>query len=281
MEKSKNYHFHYTLTGNKTQPIILLLHGFTGNNQDFSSVISLLSQKYCCLAVDLPGHGQTRVNGDESCYNMLNTAQALIHLLDDLQIDKCFLLGYSMGGRLALYMTLHFPDRFEKVVLESASPGLKTEKDRSHRIQSDLDTAQNLENSNIKNFLYNWYDRPLFQSLKKSPNFDRLIEARLANNPIELAKSLRNMGTGNQPSLWAQLAQNQIPLLLLVGEYDNKFTTINTEIASLCPAATLNIIPKTGHNIHFENLDKFVEVVRQFYDSRVVRNRVFCEKYSS
>ncbi|MEG4226072.1 2-succinyl-6-hydroxy-2,4-cyclohexadiene-1-carboxylate synthase [Microcoleus sp. N9_B2] len=266
MEKSKNYQFHYTLTDNKNQPLILLLHGFTGNNQDFSSVISLLSKSYCCLAVDLPGHGETRVIGDESCYNMPNTAQALIQLLNDLQIDKCLLLGYSMGGRLALYMTLHFPERFEKVVLESASPGLKTEKERSHRLQSDLQLAQKLENSNIKDFILNWYERPLFKSLKNSPNFDKLIESRLTNNPLELAKSLRNMGTGNQPSLWEKLAQNQIPILLLAGEYDDKFTTINTEIASLCPAARLEIVPKAGHNIHFENFDKFGSVVRQFYD---------------
>ncbi len=266
METFKSYQFHYFLTGNKNQPVILLLHGFTCDSQDFNQIISLLSESYCCLALDLPGHGKTRVIGDESCYNISNTAKALIELLDDLQIDKCFLLGYSMGGRLALYMTLHFADRFEKVVLESASPGLKTAKDRSHRLQSDSHIAQKLENSNLKEFLLSWYDRPLFKSLKKSPNFDRLIEARLANNPLELAKSLRNMGTGNQPSLWAQLAQNQIPLLLLVGEYDDKFTTINTEIANLCPAASLKIIAKSGHNIHFESIDEFVAVVRHFYD---------------
>ncbi|MEG4350472.1 2-succinyl-6-hydroxy-2,4-cyclohexadiene-1-carboxylate synthase [Microcoleus sp. LAD1_D3] len=266
MANFNNYHFHYSLTGNKNQPTILFLHGFTGNFQDFSSVISLLSKNYGCLAVDLPGHGETGVSGDESCYNISNTAQALIHLLDDLQIDKCLLLGYSMGGRLALYMTLHFPQRFEKVVLESASPGLKTEKERSHRLQADSQLAQKLEKSNIKDFLLNWYDRPLFKSLKNSPHFDKLIETRLANNPLELAKSLRNMGTGNQPSLWGKLEQNQLPLLLLAGEYDDKFTTINTEIASLCPAATLEIVPKAGHNIHFENIDKFVTVVRQFYD---------------
>ncbi|TAG03720.1 MAG: 2-succinyl-6-hydroxy-2,4-cyclohexadiene-1-carboxylate synthase [Oscillatoriales cyanobacterium] len=257
MNKSKKYQFHYSLTGNKNQPLILLLHGFTGDSQDFNSVIFLLSQSYCCLAVDLPGHGQTRVIGDESCYNMSNTAQALIHLLDDLQIDKCLLLGYSMGGRLA---------RFEKVVLESASPGLKSEKDRSHRRQADSQTAQNLENSNIKDFILNWYDRPLFKSLKKSPKFEKLIESRLANNPLELAKSLRNMGTGHQPSLWEKLAQNQIPILLLAGEDDDKFQRINAEIASLCPAATLKIIPNAGHNIHFENIDDFASVVRQFYD---------------
>ena len=267
MDKSQSYQFHYSLTGNKSQPIVLLLHGFIGDNQDFSPIISLLSQKYCCLAVDLPGHGKTRVNGDESCYNIFNTAQALIELLNDLQIDKCLLLGYSMGGRLALYMTLHFPDRFDKVVLESASPGLKTSKDRSHRLQSDLHISQKLENSNLKEFLLSWYDRPLFKSLKKSPDFPQLIASRLAaNNPIELAKSLRNMGTGNQPSLWEKLAQNQIPLLLLAGEYDDKFTTINTEMANLCLTASLQIVPKAGHNIHFENIDEFIAVVRQFYD---------------
>lgn len=266
MNSFTSYDFHYSLTNNTNQPLILLLHGFTGDCQDFNPIISLLSSNYCCLAVDLPGHGKTRVIGDETCYNMSNTAQALIHLLDDLQIDKCLLLGYSMGGRLALYMTLHFPDRFEKVVLESASPGLKTQKDRSHRRKSDFDTAQKLENSNLKEFLLSWYDRPLFQSLKNSPNFPQLIASRLANNPIELAKSLRNMGSGNQPSLWEKLAQNQIPLLLLAGEYDDKFKTINAEIASLCPAARLQIVPKAGHNIHFENIDEFGSVVRQFYD---------------
>ncbi|MEG4343680.1 2-succinyl-6-hydroxy-2,4-cyclohexadiene-1-carboxylate synthase [Microcoleus sp. A003_D6] len=266
MEIFKNYQFYYSLTGNRNQPLILFLHGFTGKSQDFSRVIPLLSNSYCCLAVDLPGHGKTQVSGDESCYNMPNTAQALIQLLDDLQIDKCLLLGYSMGGRLALYITLHFPERFEKVVLESASPGLKTEKERSHRREADLQLAQKLENSNIKDFLLNWYDRPLFKSLKNSPNFDKLIETRLANNLLELAKSLRNMGTGNQPSLWEKLPQNQIPILLLAGEYDDKFTTINTEIAKLCPAASLEIVPTTGHNIHFENIDTFVALVRQFYD---------------
>ncbi|MEG4272194.1 MULTISPECIES: 2-succinyl-6-hydroxy-2,4-cyclohexadiene-1-carboxylate synthase [unclassified Microcoleus] len=266
MEKFNNYNFHYSLTGNINQQTILFLHGFTGSSQDFGNVIPLLYNSYCCLAVDLPGHGKTQVSGDESCYNISNTAQALIHLLDDLQINKCLLLGYSMGGRLALYMTLHFSERFEKVVLESASPGLKTEKERSHRREADLQLAQNLENSNIKDFLLNWYDIPLFKSLKNSPHFDKLIETRLANNPLELAKSLRNMGTGNQPSLWEKLAQNQIPILLLAGEYDDKFTTINTEIAKLCPAASLEIVPKAGHNIHFENIDEFVAVVRQFYD---------------
>ena len=98
MANFNNYHFHYSFSGNRNHPTILFLHGFTGNSQDFSSVIPLLSKSYCCLAVDLPGHGQTKVNGDETCYNMSNTAQALIELLDDLQIDKCLLWAIQWAG---------------------------------------------------------------------------------------------------------------------------------------------------------------------------------------
>ncbi|NJM59821.1 MAG: 2-succinyl-6-hydroxy-2,4-cyclohexadiene-1-carboxylate synthase [Oscillatoriales cyanobacterium RU_3_3] len=260
-----DYYFNYSLTGNTNQKKILFLHGFLGNSQDFNSVISLLSQNYCCLVVDLPGHGKTQVTGDETCYNMSNTARSLIALLDELEIGKCYLFGYSMGGRLALYLALHYSEKFEKVVLESASPGLKTEKDRSRRRQADFELSQKLENSNIKEFLLDWYDRPLFQSLKNSPKFDRLLESRLENNPIELAKSLRQMGTGNQPSLWEKLAENQVPLLLLAGECDDKFKNINAEMAELCPSATLKIVPNAGHNIHFENVENFAAIVREFY----------------
>lgn len=259
-----NYQFHYSLIGNKNQPILLFLHGFMGNSQDFNPIIALLSQQVCCLTVDLPGHGKTRVIGSEEAYTMSNTAQALIELLNDLTIDKCFLVGYSMGGRLALYMMLEFPTRFERVILESASPGLKTEPERSHRIQADEQRVQELETSRFESFLTNWYHQPLFKSLQNHPDLKALIERRLQNNPRELAKSLRHLGTGKQPSLWEKLKQNKIPLLLLVGEYDQKFRTINTEMANLCQVAQLEIIPKSGHTIHLENRTAWITQVSQF-----------------
>lgn len=265
--KIGNYQFHYFLKGSNNQPTILFLHGFMGNSQDFDAAISLLSKNFYCLAFDLPGHGKTRVMGGEDCYTMPKTAQALITLLDELKIDKCLLFGYSMGGRLALYMSLYFPSRFDKVILESASPGLRHKSEREQRLQADLHLAQKLKTSHFKDFLLNWYNQPLFKSLKDYQDFEQLIERKLDNNPIELAKSLRNMGTGNQPSLWEELENNQIPMLLLTGEYDDKFIAINTEMASLCPKAKLEVIPKTGHNIHLENLNKFVTILINFYCS--------------
>lgn len=258
------FKFHYSFSGDRDKPRILFLHGFMGDSNEFNEVISLLSDNFCCVAVDLPGHGKTRVIGDDECYSMQNTAHGLISLLDDLNIESCCLIGYSMGGRLALYLNLHFPQRFSRVVLESASPGLKTERDQAERIQRDLELAQQLESIDFPVFLSKWYNQPLFASLNKHQNFKLLLEKRLQNNPLELAKSLCGLSTGQQPSLWDKLKINQNHLLLLVGEYDEKFRSINSEMVRLCESAQLKVIRNCGHNIHFENPKEFALNLQSF-----------------
>ncbi len=267
----KNYRFHYTISGNTEQPILLLLHGFLGNGNDFKTSISQLSSQYCCLTVDLPGHGKTQVLGGDHYYTMAETAIGLIELLNHLNFKLCHLFGYSMGGRLALYLTLQFPQYFQRVILESTSPGLKTETEQINRLKSDEKLAKSLEDlaasSCFQEFLDRWYQQPLFESLKNHPEFANILQQRLNNNPSVLAKSLRYMGTGKQPSLWKKLSQNQIPLLLLVGEYDTKFKQINQEMANLCSVAQLQIIPNCGHNIQIENRTAWVNTILNFLKS--------------
>lgn len=275
--KVDNYQFHYSLIGDgsggrshRNLPIILFLHGFLGDCHEFDRVSSLLSDEFCCLTVDLPGHGKTIVTGGDEYYSMENTALGLIKLLNILNIDKGFLFGYSMGGRLALYLTINFPDRFTKVVLESASPGLKTKEEQLLRIARDSQLAEELETKDFRTFLNNWYEQPIFSSLKKYMDFDSIIERRLENKPSELAKSLRNLSTGIQPSLWEKIKDNQIPLLLLVGEYDDKFKLVNQEMAAISKVSQLKLIRNSGHNIHWENVACFTEEVRKFYGGRII-----------
>jgi 2-succinyl-6-hydroxy-2,4-cyclohexadiene-1-carboxylate synthase len=259
-----NYQFHYSFNGFSNAPVILFLHGFMGNSQEFNEVIELISDEFFCLTVDLPGHGKTQVLDGDEYYNMENTAYALIHLLDELRISHCFLVGYSMGGRLALYLTLHFPERFSKVVLESASPGLLTRAEQLQRMKRDEQIARKLVRSDFRSFLLNWYEQPIFGSIKHHPQFLNLIESRLQNDRLELAKSLRFMGTGCQPSLWDKLRDNKTPLLLLAGEDDEKFIEINRQISNICKFSQLKITNRCGHNIHFENSLAFVENIHDF-----------------
>ncbi|WP_041233266.1 2-succinyl-6-hydroxy-2,4-cyclohexadiene-1-carboxylate synthase [Cylindrospermum stagnale] len=264
----ENYQFNYSLIAKQDKPLILFLHGFMGNINEFDQAIKLLSDDFSYLTLDLPGHGKTQVFGGDEYYKMEHTAHGLINLLDELKISQCFLVGYSMGGRLALYLTLNFPERFLKVVLESASPGLPTDAERLNRIKLDSQIARKLTRSVAKNdfaaFLDNWYNQPIFGDIKNHPEYARMVASRLENNPRELEKSLRFMGTGYQPSLWEKLEENKIPLLLLVGEYDNKFIAINTPMVNRCEFAQLKVISNAGHNIHFENTSAFVQNVRNF-----------------
>ena len=258
-----HYRFKYSLVGASQQPVILFLHGFMGSSEDFEEVVDLVSLQFGCLRVDLPGHGQTEVSQDTD-YQMANTARGLIGLLRKLNISSCFLAGYSMGGRIALYLTLNFPQYFSGVVLESASPGLKTLAKRRLRIKQDSQLIEKLETIELDLFLEQWYKSSLFNSFRQHHNYSRAIARRLQNNPAKLAKSLLQLGLGQQPSLWQQLSRNKVAILLLVGKLDCKFVGINQEIASLCPQSKLKIVANSGHNIHFEQPQVYCQLLAKF-----------------
>ncbi len=259
-----HYCFHYCVTGRSTHPPILFLHGFLGDLREFDRVTDHFSDQFYCIAVDLPGHGKTQVKSDRY-YTMAATAKGLIQLLKTLRVEQCFIIGYSMGGRLALYLTLNFPKYFLKTILESSSPGLRTEKERTQRMQRDRDLAHKLETEDFSDFLAQWYSQPLFATLQQHPDFEQMLEHRLQNNPLNLAKSLCYLSTGCQPPLWENLNHNTIPMLLLAGELDEKFIKINAEIAERSPFTECRRVDRCGHNIHLENTALFVHHIKQFF----------------
>ncbi|OLP19190.1 2-succinyl-6-hydroxy-2,4-cyclohexadiene-1-carboxylate synthase [Leptolyngbya sp. 'hensonii'] len=251
---------HCITDGHPDSPPLLLLHGFLGSSREFEPLLPHLTPEFYCIRVDLPGHGQTCWFED---YSMQRIARAIVQLLCDRQINQTALLGYSMGGRLALYLALNFPEQFPTGVIESASPGLQTAAEQQARLQQDLVLADWLE-ADFPQFLAEWYAQPLFASLKRHPSFPQVLEQRLQNHPSELAKSLRGMSLGRQPNLWPQLAAHPHPLLLVVGEYDRKFVALNQAMADLAPMTQLAIVPHSGHAVHVEQPTAFAHCVVPF-----------------
>ena len=241
-----------------------------GSCHDFTEAIDCLPD-FCCLAIDLPGHGQTKVTRDLN-YRMPQVAQALIELLKELEIKQCILVGYSMGGRIALYLACHFPQYFRGVVAESASPGLSNLTEQKLRLARDLQLAQRLTSENLRDFLQDWYLNPLFDSFRRHSNYAVAIERRLNNDTNKLAKSLSQMSLGRQPDLSERLPLLELPLLLIVGELDLKFIKINQRIARSCPSAILYIVDRSGHNIHVECPSKFSELLQQFINKSLAQS---------
>jgi 2-succinyl-6-hydroxy-2,4-cyclohexadiene-1-carboxylate synthase len=255
----------YHWVGDRTKPTIAFLHGFLGCGIDFFDIATGLSDRYSSLLIDLPGHGASLIEDDES-YGMAQTAALVVRLFDQLNLGAIDLYGYSMGGRLALYLTLTYPDLIHRTILESASPGLPTAVAQQQRQFHDQAIAQKLLTLPFSAFLNDWYLQPLFQSLQQSSNFATLHQRRLQNHPEFLAKSLLGMGTGHQPSLWAALANRDRPLHLLAGANDEKFCQIQTAMQQIAPnSITLSVIQQTGHNIHWENPTAVIREIAKFF----------------
>src|SRR5690606_15654912 len=150
------------------QPL-LMLHGFTGRIENWAEQISLLEGRFQVVAVDLLGHGLTAKPSDVSRYRMESAAEDLIGIMDRMQLEAPILLGYSMGGRLALYTALQYQNRFRALMLESASPGLHTEHERAARVMSDHTLASQLQKAGIEKFVSAWEAQPLFATQERIP----------------------------------------------------------------------------------------------------------------
>lgn len=245
---------------------LLLLHGFTGSSAAWHAVIPDLALGHHLIMPDLLGHGRTAAPTNPDRYAMDAAAADLAALLEELDVAQADVAGYSMGGRLALYFALSYPERVRRLVLESASPGLATAAERQGRRQQDEALAARIEREGIERFVDFWEGLPLWRSQEQ---LDEAVRARvralrLANRPQGLAHSLRGMGTGVQPSLWQELKQVTQPVLLLVGQLDEKFVVINERMAAELPHGELALVAGAGHTVHLERPQVYVERVRGF-----------------
>lgn len=253
--------YHYTRSG-EGDPI-LFLHGFTGCGDNWQPITQKLSSHFQTITIDLPGHGETDSPADPARTQMEAVAADLHELITRIIQAPVYLVGYSMGGRLALYFALHYPDSIRKLVLESASPGLASEAERQARRASDEQLAARILQNGIAAFVEEWDKLPLFAS--QSPEIrQRLHIQRLQNNPLGLANSLRGMGTGVQPSLWDSLPGLKPRALIINGASDTKFVAIGEQMVRLIPTVHQRIFPNVGHTVHLENPADYTTMLREF-----------------
>jgi len=250
--------YHVRISG-RGQPF-LLLHGFSGSAANWAHIAQALQSSFQVIAPDLLGHGQTESPHDPERYRIEHAASDTIALLDMLKIPSTHLLGYSMGGRLALFMAVTYPARVRTLTLESASPGLAMAEERAARERDDEALAARIEQEGVAWFASYWEALPLFATQSEKVRA-ALRTIRLTNQPHGLANSLRGMGTGVQPSLWERLGELRCPTLLIAGALDTKFVEIAQRMAATIPGAQLCIVPNAGHAVHQEEPSQYVRYI--------------------
>ena len=253
--------------GSTGRPPLVLIHGFTGSAASWGPHLeTLASYGFRVIALNMLGHGQSDVPQNAQRYTIEHCQTDILALLATLNVRKseAILLGYSMGGRIALYTA--FSGFFRALILESASPGLADPLERAQRRNSDAQLATRIEHNGIAAFVEYWEHLPLFASQQRLSHAQRqaLHEQRLHNSASGLANSLRGVGTGMQPALQERLATLSLPVLLIAGILDTKFCTIARQMAQALPDAQLHIVPAAGHTVHLEQPDIFDQIVKDF-----------------
>jgi len=250
---------------------LVLLHGFTGSATSWGShVTTFAAAGLRVIALDMLGHGHSEAPDDPERYCIEHCREDILAALGMLGVEggESILLGYSMGGRIALYTA--FSDYFTGLILESASPGLAGDNERAERRAGDELLAQRIENEGVPAFVDYWERLPLFASQLTLPAEVRagLHEQRLRNRALGLANSLRGVGTGAQPSLYERLPALRLPVLLIAGELDGKYSTIAYEMARSLPEAQVQLVAGAGHTTHFERPEQFDRLVVRFCEER-------------
>jgi len=256
--------------GSPPREPIVLLHGFTGSRDIWLDLREKLCPDRRVISFDLPGHGGTRVGDEIENYSIESTSAMVIAALENfLGAPRFALLGYSMGGRLALFIALKYSTQVSRLVLESASPGIAGADERARRRADDGALAAFARTNGIAAFVDRWEKAPLFASLARLPpdTLRRLREQRIRCSAEELARSLIGMGTGVQPWLGDELAALRIPVLVIAGAMDQKFVEIGKYMCSQIPNSQFQIIGGAGHMPHLEQPSQFWRAVADFLDA--------------
>jgi len=237
----------------------VLAHGFTQTGRVWGSIDRHLAVDHRVTAVDMPGHG-----GSAGVRSSLTEGAA--HLGD--AGGRAAYLGYSMGARFCLHLALVRPDLVDALVLVSGTAGIEDDAERAERRRADEALAERLDPADpqrspavpVATFVREWMANPLFAGVGPGPGG---LEERLTNTGPGLASSLRLAGTGTQRPLWSELHRLDMPVLVVTGGDDAKFTELGRRLtASVGPNARHVVVSAAGHAPHLQRPDEVIAAVR-------------------
>lgn len=248
---------------------LVLLHGFTGSGRTWRAFFERWADERRLIAFDALGHGDSPAPLDPWLYRQDVAAEDLLATMSRLGWERFDLMGYSMGGRLALQVARRAPQRVRSLVLESTSPGLGVEHERQSRRAADEALAERIERIGVASFAREWAALPLFAGLQRleMATQKELEQVRASNRKRGLAHSLRGAGVAVLPSVEGDLSGLRMPTLLVVGSEDGKYCKLAAGMAQRMPCAQVIKVHSAGHTVHLEQPAAYAAAVESFWSS--------------
>lgn len=235
--------------------------GFTQTAASWDGVVGALHDLDPTIdarPVDVPGDvpGDIDVDGDVDL-DFEATARAL-----GAEHGRATWCGYSMGARLVLRLAIDAPDRVSRLVLVSATAGIDDPAARAARVASDATLAATIERDGVDRFLDRWLARPMFAGVPRdAPGLDE----RRALTAAHLAGQLRRLGTGAMTPLWDRLPELGMPVLVVHGAHDTKFSAFADRLVATVPRAE-RIALDCGHAVPLEQPRALAAALHAFHN---------------
>jgi 2-succinyl-6-hydroxy-2,4-cyclohexadiene-1-carboxylate synthase len=261
--------------GDRSRDPLVLLHGFTGTHRTWDLLSERLAQRHFLILPDLPGHGRSGVSSSRAEMGIGPTSQAVAEVMRLTTGEagggrRAALLGYSLGGRVALDLACKHQELLSCLILEGASPGIASDDEREERRVRDDALADEIERRGIEWFVDYWQETPLFATQKDLPlsAFQAIRRERLSNSARGLAMSLRAAGAGQMVPLWDAMEGLRMPVLLVVGKRDGRYEETGGAMSRRIPESLMAEVEGAGHCVHVERPGEFADLVERFLADR-------------
>jgi len=236
---------------------LVALHGFMGSPSTFKGLDTMLDQPV--VALPLPEPKECAI-GLSSCHDEI--AAQLLQTLGAMGVSRFHLLGYSLGGRIAMHMARLRPASVDRLILESAHPGLRSADERQARCVHDAAWAERIRGE-WPAILHSWYDQPVFGSLPDALR-QELIMRKTGRDPETMARMLECLSLGRQCSFWEYLSRASHPILFVSGEMDERYRTIGERLAAQSGPTVHESVSGAGHIVHREQPEAYLAVLQSF-----------------
>jgi len=237
---------------------VVALHGFMGSPDTFRGLVDGMSRPV--LARELPVPDPFVDDALSDAHDRV--ARCLLDSLETEGVSRFHLLGYSLGGRIAMHMARQAPERVDHVILESAHPGLDDPREREARRNHDAEWAKRIR-TGWPDVLDAWYDQGVFASLPSELR-TRLRSEKMARDPEFMARTLESLSLGRQRPLWEDLARSASPILFVSGEMDDRYRGIGERLAAQSGPIRHQTLPGAGHVVHREQPEAYLAALESF-----------------
>jgi 2-succinyl-6-hydroxy-2,4-cyclohexadiene-1-carboxylate synthase len=227
---------------------VIFVPGFMQRGSAWALVAELLPERYSSVCLD---HEEHTLDG------------RLAEIETAAGEDRPALVGYSLGGRVALRAAARHPERFGALVTIGAGAGIDDPGARTARAEADERMAAWMEITPIEEIVSIWERQPLFAD-QSDALVDEQRPGRLSHDPRDLAVLMRTAGQGAMDPFWFELGRLSMPVLALAGSRDERYQAAARRIAREAPNAAAAVVPEAGHAAHLQQPAEVARLIAEF-----------------